>query len=291
VTTRATTKSVTVLGTGIMGAGMARNIAAAGLDTTVWNRSPDKARPLADAGLRVATDPVDAVSAADVVVTMLFDADAVAAVAEPLLPRLRPDAVWLQTSTVGLDGTERLAGLAQRHGIAFVDAPVLGTRQPAEQGALTVLAGGPEDVRAAVTPVLDAIGSRTVWVGERPGDGHRLKLAANSWMLSVVGATAQAVGLARGLGIDPALFLEAIAGGPLDCPYVQLKGKSMIAEEFPPAFPLAGAVKDAELIADAQRAAGTDDALMRLLHDRFDAAAAAGHGDEDLAAVWYAVRG
>jgi 3-hydroxyisobutyrate dehydrogenase len=283
------TKSVAVLGTGIMGAGMARNIAAAGLDTTVWNRSPDKAAPLADVA-RVATDPADAVSAADVVVTMLFDADSVSAVMEPLLGRMRPAAVWVQTSTVGLDGTERLAGLAREHGVAFVDAPVLGTRQPAEQGALTVLAGGPEDARAAVQPVLDAIGSRTVWVGERPGDGHRLKLAANSWMLSVVGATAQAVGLARGLGVDPALFLEAIGGGPLDCPYVQLKGKSMIAEEFPPAFPLAGAVKDAGLIAEAQRVAGTDDAQMAALRELFATAAEAGHGDEDLAAVWYAVR-
>jgi 3-hydroxyisobutyrate dehydrogenase len=284
------TKAVTVLGTGIMGAGMARTIAAAGLDTTVWNRDPDKARPLADAGARVATDPVDAVSAADVVVTMLFDTDAVVAVVEPLLAHLRPGAVWLQTSTVGLEGTDRLAGLARDHGVAFVDAPVLGTRQPAEQGALTVLAGGPEDVRDAVAPVLDAIGSRTVWVGERPGDGHRLKLAANSWMLSVVGATAQAVGLARGLGIDPALFLEAIADGPLDCAYVQLKGKSMIAEEFPPAFPLAGAVKDAELIADAQRAAGVDGSLMAVLHERFAEAAGSGHADEDLAAVWHAFR-
>jgi 3-hydroxyisobutyrate dehydrogenase len=284
------TKAVTVLGTGIMGAGMARSIAAAGLDTTVWNRDPDKARPLADDGARVATDPVDAVSAADVVVTMLFDTDAVAAVMGPLLAHLRPDAVWLQTSTVGLEGTERLAGLAREHGVAFVDAPVLGTRQPAEQGELTVLAGGPEDVREAVVPVLDAIGSRTVWVGERPGDGHRLKLAANSWMLSVVGATAQAVALARGLGIDPALFLEAIGGGPLDCPYVQLKGKSMIAEEFPPAFPLSGAVKDTELIAAAQRAAGVDGSLTAVLHERFAEAAAAGHGDEDLAAVWHAFR-
>jgi 3-hydroxyisobutyrate dehydrogenase len=284
------TRSVTVLGTGIMGAGMARSIAAAGLGTTVWNRDPDKARPLADAGARVATDPVDAVSDADVVVTMLFDTDAVASVMEPLLEHLRPGAVWLQTSTVGLEGTERLAGLAREHGVAFVDAPVLGTRQPAEQGELTVLAGGPEDVRDAVAPVLDAIGSRTVWVGERPGDGHRLKLAANSWMLSVVGATAQAVGLARGLGIDPQLFLQAVAGGPLDCPYVQLKGKAMVAEEFPPAFPLAGAVKDTELIAAAQRAAGTDDALMEVLRAWFARAADAGHGDEDLAAVWYAVR-
>jgi 3-hydroxyisobutyrate dehydrogenase len=284
------TTSVAVLGTGIMGAGMARSIAEAGLEVAVWNRNPDRARPLADAA-RVATDPRDAVAGADVVLTMLFDTDAVAAVMEAALPAVRPDAVWLQTSTVGLDGTARLAGLAEGHGVAFVDAPVLGTRQPAEQGALTVLAGGPVPAREAVRPVLDAIGSRTIWVGERPGDGHRLKLAANSWMLSVVGATAQAVALAGGLGIDPALFLEAIADGPLDSPYAQLKGRAMIDGAFPPAFPLAGAVKDTELIGDALRGAGIDDALMAALHDRFARAAGAGHGDEDLAAVWHAFRG
>jgi 3-hydroxyisobutyrate dehydrogenase len=284
------TRSVAVLGTGIMGAGMARSTARAGLDTTVWNRSPDKARPLADAGARVAEDAADAVAAADVVVTMLFDADSVAAVVQDALPRARPGAVWLQTSTVGLDGTERLAALAERHGVGFVDAPVLGTRQPAEQGALTVLAGGPSSLRGAVEPVLDAIGSRTVWVGERPGDGHRLKLVANSWVLSVVGATAQAVALAQGLGVDPAQFLDTIAGGPLDCAYAQLKGGAMIAGEFPPSFALDGAVKDSALIAEALRATGTDAALMQALHARFAAAADAGHAHEDMAAVHRAFR-
>lgn len=283
-------KAVTVLGTGLMGAGMARSMAASGLDVKVWNRRVEKARPLAEAGITVAEDLRDAVSGADVVVTMLFDADAVVQVMEQALPAMDAKAVWVQSSTVGLDGTDRLAELARGHGIAFVDAPVLGTKQPAENGQLIVLAGGAEQVRPAVEPVFDAIGSRTVWVGERPGDGHRLKLVANSWVLSVVGATAQAVGLASAVEVDPKLFFEAIGGGPLDCGYAQLKGRAMVEGEFPPAFTLAGAVKDSALIAEAMRSAGTDDQLMQALHRAFQAAADAGHADEDMSAVVNAMR-
>lgn len=282
------TKAVAVLGTGIMGAGMARSLVRAGLDVTVWNRSTDKARPLQHDGARVAEDVASAVSGADAVLTMLFDAEAVAAVMDQALPAVDRSALWVQTSTVGLDGTARLAELADRHGVGFIDAPVLGTRKPAEDGALTVLAAGPQNLRGAAAPVLDAIGSRVVWVGEHAGDGHRLKLVANSWVLSVVAATAQAISLARDLGLDPQSFLDVIAGGPLDCAYTQLKGKAMIAEDFPPAFPLAGAAKDTALIAEAMRAAGTDDRLMSALHQKFQAAADAGHDAEDMAAVIHA---
>lgn len=285
----AVAKAVTVLGTGLMGAGMARSLAGAGLDVTVWNRSVDKARPLADAGATVAEDLTRAVSGADVVVTMLFDTDAVMQVMEQALPAVGPDTVWVQSSTVGIDGTARLAELAERHRVGFVDAPVLGTKQPAEQGKLIVLASGSAQLCDGVAPVFDAIGSRTVWVGERPGDGHRLKLVANSWVLSVVGATAQAVGLAGDLELDPQLFLEAISGGPLDSAYAQLKGKAMIDGEFPPAFTLGGAVKDTALISEAMRAGGTDDQLMQALHRVFQAAAEAGHGAEDMAAVVHAM--
>jgi 3-hydroxyisobutyrate dehydrogenase len=277
--------AVTVLGTGIMGAGMATNLARAGLETTVWNRTPDKARPLADAGARVAEDPAEAVSDADVIVTMLFDADSVAEVMERALPSAKSGVVWVQTATVGLEGTDRLAALAGEHGVGFVDAPVLGTRQPAEAGQLVILAGGPEEVREAVAPVFEAIGSRTVWVGDRAGDGHRLKLVANSWVLSIVSATAQAVALAQALGVDPQQWLDSIAGGPLDSGYAQLKAKAMIAGEFPPAFALDGAVKDSGLIADALTAAGVSDQVMAALHDRFTVAASRGHADEDMAAV------
>jgi 3-hydroxyisobutyrate dehydrogenase len=281
---------VTVLGTGIMGAGMAANLASAGLDTTVWNRTPEKARPLADAGARVAEDPADAVSGADVIVTMLFDADSVAEVMGRALPAVKEGVLWVQTATVGLEGTDRLAALAGEHGVTFVDAPVLGTRQPAEAGQLVVLASGPQEVREAVAPVFDAIGSRTVWVGDRPGQGHRLKLVANSWVLSIVTATAQAVALAQALGVDPQQWLDSIAGGPLDCGYAQAKGKAMLAADFPPAFALDGAVKDSGLIADALASAGVADSVMRAFHERFAAAAAQGHAEEDMAAVVHGFR-
>src|SRR6476659_567988 len=174
-----------------MGAGMARNIAAAGLPLRVWNRSQDKADALADTGAQVAGSVAEAVTGADLVVTMLFDADSVAATLE---------------QARGAPGHDRLAALAGDLGVPLVDAPVLGTRKPAEDGALVVLASGPEEVRPRVGPLFDAIGSRTLWVGPA-GAGYRLKLAANAWGLTVVEGIAESLALARALGLDPALFL------------------------------------------------------------------------------------
>lgn len=278
-------KSVCVLGTGLMGAGMARSLARAGLAVTAWNRSPDKARPLADDGITVVEDATEAAAGASVVLTMLFDTASVTAVMDEVLGTLDDGTIWVQTSTVGLNGTEALAARARQAGVALVDAPVLGTRQPAEEGKLTVLAAGPTDVRDAVAPVLDAIGARTVWVGEEPGAGHRLKLAANAWVLSTVAGIAQSVALAGDLGVDPQMFLDVIAGGPLDSPYAQLKGKAMIAKDYPAAFGVDGAVKDSGLIDEALRAAGTDNRLMAVLHAIFTDTAGAGHAHADMAAV------
>lgn len=280
------TTSVTVLGTGLMGAGMARSLARAGLKVTVWNRTPEKARPLADElGITVAENLHDALDRTDVVVTMLFDADAVAAVMADALSTVVEHTVWVQSSTVGIEGTARLAELARQHDVDFVDAPVLGTRQPAEEGSLVVLAAAEEALRDRVSPVFDAIGSRTVWVGEQPGDGHRFKLVANSWVLSITGATAQSVAFAQQLGIDPRLFLDVISGGPLDCGYAQVKGKAMIEKDFTTSFGLTGAAKDSELILSAMHASGTDDRVMRAVRDDLTDAATAGHGEDDMAAV------
>ncbi|HEX3647872.1 MAG TPA: NAD(P)-dependent oxidoreductase [Pseudonocardiaceae bacterium] len=283
--------NVAVLGTGIMGAGMARSMARAGIQVTAWNRSEERARPLRDDGVTVAADPRSAVADADVVVTMLFDVAAVTDVMSRALPSMRDGAVWTQTSTVGLEGTDRLAALAEKHGVPFVDAPVLGTRKPAEDGKLVVLAGGPTSVRDAVAPVFEAIGSRTIWVGERPGDGHRLKLVANAWVLTVTVGTAQSVALATDLGVNPRLFLDVIADGPLDSAYAQLKGRAMLDREFAPAFTVSGAVKDARLIQAAMAEAGTDDAVMAAAHALFTKVDQDGRGGEDMAAVLIAMVG
>ncbi len=203
-------KSVAVLGTGIMGLPMARNLAKAGLEVRAWNRTREKAEPLADDGVTVAG------SAAGVVVTMLADGDAVKQVAEEALGEAG-DALWLQTSTVGLAATRELAELAERSGTAFVDSPVLGTKAPAEQGELVVLASGPEDVRDAAAPVFDAIGKKTLWLGEA-GAGTRMKLVLNMWLLSLTAALGESIALAEALGADPATFLEILDGAPMGTP-------------------------------------------------------------------------
>jgi 3-hydroxyisobutyrate dehydrogenase len=277
--------TVALLGTGAMGAGMAANIAGAGLPLRVWNRTRNKAEPLTQVGATVADTPAEAVRGADVVLTMLFDADSVAATMEQAREGLTPGTVWLQQSTVGVEGSDRLVALARELGVAYVDAPVLGTRGPAESGALVVLAAGPEDVRDQVQPILDAIGSRTLWLGAA-GEASRLKLAANAWVITVVEGIAEALALTRSLGLDPALFLEAVAGGAMDAPYVGVKGRAMLAGDFEPSFAVSGAAKDADLIVAAARGAGVELAVVEAARDHLARALAAGHGDQDLSATY-----
>jgi 3-hydroxyisobutyrate dehydrogenase len=281
-------ETIAVLGAGgTMGRAMAANLARAGYPVRAWNRSPEKAAPLAGDGARVCATPSEAADGATILLTMLSDADPVLeAVGGPdgAAPGLGPRAVWLQMSTIGLDGTRRAAELARDHGLVFVDAPVLGTKAPAEKGELVVLASGPDDVHPRVDPVFEVVGRRTLWVGEA-GAGTRLKLATNSWVLTIVEGAAETLALAEGLGLDPRLVLEAVAGGPLDLPYLQTKGKAMIERDFEPSFRLALAAKDARLAAEAAGQAGLDLPLLITIRDRLERGADS-HGDEDLAATF-----
>ena len=284
-------RRVAVLGTGIMGAGMARSLLRSGLDVTVWNRSPGRAAPLAAAGAQVAGTAPEAVAGVDAVVTMLWDGGSVAEVMTGALAAAPDGVLWAQTSTVSLhDAGVRLPALAGRYGARYVDAPVLGTRQPAEEGKLLVLAAAPGPLRDPVTPVFGSIAARVVWVSERPGDGTRLKLVANSWVATIVAATAQAIALAQDLGLDPQVFLDMIKGGGVDTPYLHVKGGAMIAGQFPTSFAVDGAVKDTALIAAAMREAGTDATLMDAVNQQYRKAADSGHGQEDMAAVHVAFR-
>jgi 3-hydroxyisobutyrate dehydrogenase len=284
-------RRVAVLGTGLMGAEMARSLLRSGLDVTVWNRSPGLAAPLAADGARVADTAAGAVAGAEAVVTMLWDGNSVAEVMTDALPAAPDGIVWAQTSTVSLHHAgDRLPALAGRCGARYIDAPVLGTRQPAEDGKLLVLAAAPEPLRDPVAPLFDAIAARTVWVSQRPGDGTRLKLVANSWGGTMVAAAAQAIALAEGLGLDPQLFLDTVKGSAMDTPYLHVKGQAMIAGQFPPAFALDGAVKDIGLIAAAMREGGTDATLIDAVAQQYRKAADRGHGGEDMAAVIRAFR-
>jgi len=282
-----TDTTVALLGTGTMGAGMARNIAAAGIPLRVWNRTVERARPLADVGATVAGTATEAVHGADVVLTMMFDTESVESTITEARDGLAEGTVWLQQATVGVEGTERLSKLAEELGLVYVDAPVLGTKKPAEDGKLVVLASGPESARGTVQPILDAIGSTTTWLGEA-GQGTRLKLVANSWVLTVVEGIAEALTLARALGVEPQRFLDVVKGGAMDAPYVQLKGRAMLDGDFAPSFGLDGAAKDAGLIVDAARAAGADVAVIEAVQQHFARALSEGYGDKDLSATYLA---
>jgi 3-hydroxyisobutyrate dehydrogenase len=279
--------TVAFLGTGTMGLPMARNLLRAGFAVRAWNRSAERARPLAGDGAEVHDDARAAAEGSDLLVTMLSDAEAVIDVAQRALDALPDDAIWIQMSTIGLDGTDRCRELAERAGVTLVDAPVLGTRQPAEQGKLVILASGPEGVRNRCQPLFDAVSARTMWLGEA-GAGNRCKVVVNSWIVGLVSVLAETISLAQALGVDPERFLEAVAGGAMDVPYAHMKGKAMIDRAFDDAsFRLALARKDAELVLAACAEAGIELPVMEAVANRMRRAEEDGHGDEDMAATYW----
>lgn len=278
--------SIAFIGAGsTMGLPMARNIAKAGIDVRCWNRTPEKAEPLAEEGVSVCQSPREASEGAGLIVTMLADGDAVLESVGEALPETGDDTIWLQMSTIGEEATERCTQLASDHGLAFVDAPVLGTKQPAEQRKLVILASGPEDLKPRVQPIFDALGQKTIWVGEA-GSGTRLKVATNSWVLTVTEGCAETIALAQGLDLDPSLLFEAFDGGTLDLPYFKMKGKMILERSFDPSFRLELAAKDAGLVDDSARRHGLELPLFSTVKERM-LQGAEDHGDEDMAATWF----
>jgi 3-hydroxyisobutyrate dehydrogenase len=223
-----------------------------------------------------------------VVITMLSDASAVLDAASRALEDLDQAPIWAQMSTVGLEGTEHCRQLAERVGASFVDAPVLGTREPAEQAKLVVLAAGPQDALETCRPLFDAMGQKTIELG-KAGAATKAKLVVNSWVLGVTGLLAETIALAESLNIDPEVFFEAVEGGTLDLPYAQLKGHAMIARSFDDAaFRLSLARKDADLVLAAAEEGSLDSPVLRAVAERLRRAEADGHGDKDMAANFLA---
>ena len=277
---------IAVLGTGIMGSAMARNLVSAGMRTTVWDRSPAATAALSGAGAVATASPAEAVRDANVVITMLPTADVVNSVIfdSGVAEALAVDAVWAQMGTIGLTATAEIASrLGQlRPDAMFVDAPVSGSKGPAEAGQLLILASGPPAAAAATRPVFSAIGRKTVWLGEA-GQGSRMKLAVNAYMSILIEGVAEALELAGQLGIDDSKLAEAIEGGPLDAPIADAKLHKMQRGDFAPEFPLEWALKDVDL---AIGAAGEDELpLLAALSRQWRNAVAAGHGREDVSAA------
>jgi 3-hydroxyisobutyrate dehydrogenase len=278
--------TVAVLGAGIMGAAMARNLAAAGLTTRVWDRDTSATDPLADAGAVVAASARDAVRDAGVVLTMLPTAAAVESVIFDgrLAEEFADGSVWAQMGTIGVEATKRVADrlAAQRPGVMFVDAPVSGSKGPAEQGQLLILASGPAAAAGVVRPVFDVIGRKTVWLGAA-GRGSQVKLVVNAYLSMLVEGVAETMELADRLGISHPQLAEVIEGGPLDAPLADAKFHKMDRGDFAAEFPLEWAVKDVDLVIGA--AGGQPPPMLAALSGQWHAAVAAGYGRQDISAA------
>lgn len=270
-----------------MGLPMARHIAEGGMEVRAWNRTPEKAGPLTEHGIELAETAREAATGASVILTILSDAEAVTSATEGDdggLAGAEAGTTWLQMSTIGIEGTERCATIAEEHDLVLVDAPVVGTKQPAEEGKLTVLASGPDPARERCEPIFDAVGQKTIWLGEA-GTGTRMKLVINSWLLSLVEGLGETIALAEGIDIDPAQFLETISGSPVDNPYAQMKGQMMIERSFEPSFKLELAAKDARLVLEAIERQHLDLPMLEAIRAQLDQAAVK-HGDKDMAATY-----
>ncbi|GAA5065737.1 3-hydroxyisobutyrate dehydrogenase [Thermocatellispora tengchongensis] len=282
------TSTVAVLGTGIIGAPVAKNLRKT-FAVNAWNRTRAKADRLAESGgIKVFDTPAEAVAGAEIIVTVLTDGDTVLETMTAAAPGLTKGAIWIQLSTVGATATEQLAGFADRHGLVFYDAPVQGTKQPAENARLVILAAGPESARRQAEAVFDAIGSRTVWVSTEPPAASRLKLALNSLVFALTHGTAESLSLARALGVDPRLVVDVVTGGPLDSPFFQSKAAAVLGGDYEPSFSVANAVKDARLVAQAAEQAGVKADVATAGLERFRRAAREGHGEKDMAASYLA---
>jgi 3-hydroxyisobutyrate dehydrogenase len=248
---------VAVIGTGTMGAAVARRLLSAGATVDVWNRSPQPTRELALLGARVHHDPHQAVTSASVVLTLLPTADVVheVMVDRGVVDAMTHGAVWAQMGTVGVDAIADLgaAVAARRPDVRFIDAPVSGSQAPAEAGQLVVLASGPDVARGIVDPVFSVLGHRTLWLGAT-GAGTRMKLVLNTWLAFEIEAAAEASALASRLGIASGVLADAIAGSPLVSSFAAAKLAKMQAADDRPDFSLGWALKDLEL---AEAAAGT----------------------------------
>jgi 3-hydroxyisobutyrate dehydrogenase len=269
-----------------MGRAMAASALRHGIPTVVWNRNPELARGVVEKGAEIASSVADAVKGVDVVITMVTDTAAVTSIAIDLgmLEALPSGAVWAQMSTIGVEGTAAISSIAEkeRPDVIFLDAPVSGSKVPAEQGKLTIFASGSEQARTTVEPVCEAVGQRTVWLGA-VGMGSRMKLVNNTLLAFSAEGVANSLALAHRLGLEIHSVRDAFEGGPLMSPWMTGKLSRMEDGNYSPEFPLALALKDVRLAleqADSHRFE-----VLASLAREWDEAVNQGLGEQDVTVV------
>ncbi|ROS74600.1 2-hydroxy-3-oxopropionate reductase [Cellulomonas sp. PhB143] len=279
--------NVTVIGLGIMGLPMARNLVDAGHAVTGFNRSPGATQKLAEHGGTAATSIADAVRDADVIITMVPDSPDVEAVVlgeDGVLAHARQGAVWVDASTIRPDVSVRLAAAAAEAGVRAVDAPVSGGEQGAVEGVLSIMVGGDADDVETVRPVLEAVGKTIVHVGPA-GSGQTVKAANQLIVAGTIELVAEALVFLEAHGVDTAAAIEVLAGGLAGNRILDRKAASMAKREFQPGFRVDLHHKDLGIVTAAAREAGVAIPLGAMTAQLMGALRAEGHGDLDHSAL------
>lgn len=275
-----------------MGQPMALNLARAGVPLTVWNRTAARCAPLADAGAHVATGPDEVFGRADVVLLMLADEAAVDAVLDRggagFGARCRGRTV-VQMGTMPADYSHALAADVAAAGGAYVEAPVSGSRGPAEQGSLVAMLSGADTDVDRVRPLLAPMCAEVVDCGPVPG-ALLMKFAVNLFLITMVTGLAEAYGFAEAHKLDPALLTRILDAGPMASAVSRAKAAKLLAGEFAVQASITDVLKNNRLIAEAARAAGVASPLLDVCHALFGEAVALGRGGEDMAGVVHAIR-
>lgn len=282
--------TVAFCGLGRMGEPMARRLIDADHELVVWNRTPERAEGLVDAGARRADTAAEAVEGADAVVTMLATPDALEQVVfgdGGVAAGVSEGTTLIEMSTVGSDFVRDMAARLP-DGVGVLDAPVLGSVPQATDGSLEIFVGGPDDLVERWRPLLELMG-RPVHFGPL-GSGAAMKLVANSTLGALMSALGEALALADSLGLDQALVLDALSESPIGAT-TRSKRDKVESGEFPPNFTLSLSAKDLRLVTEAAARAGLDVKVAAAAQAHYDAAEAAGLGDLDYSAVIAHIRG
>ncbi|MBD0282099.1 MAG: NAD(P)-dependent oxidoreductase [Thermoleophilaceae bacterium] len=284
---------VAFCGLGIMGGPMAANLARAGLELSVWTRTAGKAeRFAAEHGVRAAATPADAAEGAQAAITMVPDSPEVESTLfgpEGAAATLGSGALAVDMSTIAPTAARAIGDRLAERRIDFLEGPVSGSRPGAENGTLTIMAGGERAAFERALPLFEAMGERIVHVGPR-GHGQLAKLLTNTIGAVTAAALAEAVLTVERGGVDPDAFLEVAAGSAAASTVLTLKGRRMFEDDFEPLFKLEHMLKDVRHCLDEARALGVDLRLGGLAETLYARAAEEGHGEEDFAAVITAVR-
>lgn len=280
---------IAFIGLGIMGSRMAANLQNTGhTDLTVYNRTADKAAALVSSGATLADSPAAAVEGADVVFTVLAHPPAVEETAlgeGGFLDAMQDGALWVDCSTVNPSFTRRMATEAEKRGVHFMDAPIAGSKEAAANAQVTLLVGGSESDLETARPLLDAMSSRVVHVGD-VGMGISFKVVLNYLLAASLASFSEAATLAQALGLPKAMVFEALTNTPVVPAYMAGKRAMMEAEDYETHFPLRWLVKDLQMALTAAYENGVSMPVAGVTKEVFQLAVRDGFGDEDISAIY-----